>query len=622
MYKVFKSTAGLLLSLVCLSGIQAQEVIIPLYNNPMAASGHLSQRGLKKSAEFIMLELPFFDDFSNSAGSPNMEFWSDDFAFVNNNFSVDPVSNGVATLDALDSDGSLYPTAVLSPNTFIADSLTSHPINLNYPVSDSIYLSFLFQPGGLCDIPEEDDSLMVDFFAQDSGMWVNVWSIPGSDVHPFQHAMIPVKEERFLVEGFRFRFRNRASLPRNNDYLDMRSNVDYWHIDYVRLDHNRFAADTVLRDVAFNTPLTSILKDLSSLPWSHFKPAYNTVLNPYTSGRYRNNDSITRNVTRSLTIYEPAYNEVHTPGVPTAQDLPGMTDTVVNFGFIYPFNFNRGDSALIRFEAALRTDEFDPKVNDTVVHDQLFKDYYAYDDGTPEAGYGLRGSGTAAGVVAIKYNAYQADLLGGVYISFNQVYDSINLDYYFNLMVWDDDEGKPGVAIWDDKTDFKPIYPSSYPGFVKYEFSEPVPVDGPFYVGWKQYNQYLLNVGLDKNNNPSPSVMYYNIQGIWRSSSAPGVIMFRPYLYDETTGLEQASHPSTAMQLFPNPATDRIYFELPDPGETSGTRIEIYDAAGRLVRQVTIDSNSMDVSGLARGMYHVRILSGSNIYHSKLLINP
>ena len=117
-------------------------------------------------------------------------------------------------------------------------------------------------------------------------------------------------------------------------------------------------------------------------------------------------------------------------------------------------------------------------------------------------------------------------------------------------------------------------------------------------------------------------MMYYNIQGIWRSSSAPGVIMFRPYLYDETTGLEQASHPSTAMQLFPNPATDRIYFELPDPGETSGTRIEIYDAAGRLVRQVTIDSNSMDVSGLARGMYHVRILSGSNIYHSKLLINP
>ena len=55
------------------------------------------------------------------------------------------------------------------------------------------------------------------------------------DLQPFRQVMIPITDERFLTSGFRFRFRNRASLSRNNDYPDMRSNVDYWHVDYVRL---------------------------------------------------------------------------------------------------------------------------------------------------------------------------------------------------------------------------------------------------------------------------------------------------------------------------------------------------------------------------------------------------
>jgi len=424
------------------------------------------------------------------------------------------------------------------------------------------------------------------------------------------------------VEGFKFRFRNRASLPKNNDYPDMRSNVDYWHVDYIRLHGNRFASDTVLRDVAFVTPLNSILKDLTSLPWAHFEPAYNAVFYPIISGRYKNNDTITRNVTRSLTIYEPAYGEIHNPGVPTAQDLPGMEDTVVNFPFIYPFDFGRGDSALIRFKAALRTDEIDPKMNDTVIHDQLFKDYYAYDDGTAEAGYGLRGSGSSGGLVAMKYKSYKPDYLGGVYLSFNQVYDSLNLGYFFKLVVWDDNEGEPGSIIWEDEQDYKVEYPTTYPGFVKYQFSEPVPVDGPFYVGWRQYNQYILNAGLDLNHNLSNSVMYYNIQGIWRVSEAPGVMMFRPFLFDETTGVARTNEANFSLQIYPNPAKDLIYFKIPEADKNTILRIEIIDASGRLIRQVETHSRSLDISDLNQGIYYIRTISGSIIYHSKLLINP
>ncbi len=611
--------------LLCFPGVfslQAQEVITPLQSNPRAVQQFKDFSSAKKSANAVLLELPFFDDFSNNSLIADTGKWSNAYAFVNNNFCFQPVTNGVATLDALDEVGSIYSHMVIASSTFVTDSLTSNPINLAYPASDSIYLSFLYQPGGLCDLPEEEDSLMLDFWASDSGQWINVWRIPGSELHPFKHVMIPVTENHFLTSGFRFMFRNRASLPRNNETPDKRSNVDYWHVDYVRMDRNRSAADTILKDVAFNTPLTSIFKELSAVPWSHFESAYNTTLAPFVSAQYRNNDSITRNVTRSLTIMEPLYGESEPIGTPTAQDIPAFEEIQVDFPFPYDLDFNRGDSALIRFKAALRTDVFDPKVNDTVIHDQLFRDYYAYDDGTAEVGYGLRGDGTENGMVAIRHNSYQADKLGGVYIYFNQVYDSLNMkDYTFNLMVWNDSDGSPGTVIWDDETIYRPRYTPTYTGFVKYEFTEPVPVNGPFHVGWRQYKPYTLNMGLDKNSDPESPVMFYNM-GTWISSEAPGMVLFRPYLYEPSTGINQPlASDLKALKLYPNPASEQIWIEVPSGLEGQEIPVYIFDTSGRQLHQSKLRTNNLDVSGYAPGLYYIRAIIEGEAYYSKLLIN-
>ncbi|MCK4991900.1 MAG: hypothetical protein KAS29_15480, partial [Bacteroidales bacterium] len=455
--------------LLCFTGmIQAQEHISPLHSNPRAAQQYKDFHSAKKSTQAVLLELPFFDDFSNSSLNADTGRWSNAFAFVNNNFSVNPVTNGVATLDALDEVGSIYSHAVISSSSFVADSLTSHTINLAYPASDSIYLSFLYQPGGLCDLPEEEDSLMVDFYASDSSEWINVWRIPGTELHPFKHVMIPVTDERFLTSEFRFMFRNRASLPKNNETPDKRSNVDYWHVDYVRLDRNRTAGDTVLRDVAFNTPLTSIFKELSAVPWPHFEAAYNTTLSPFVSAQYRNNDSITRNVTRSLTILEPLYGESEPIGIPTAQDIPAFEERIVDFAFPYDLDFNRGDSALVRFKAAIRTDEFDPKVNDTVIYDQPFRDYYAYDDGSAENGYGLFGEGTANASVAYQFKSFKKDTLRGVKMYFNRTHGDYTQDY-FRLAVWEHDPilNGPGKLVYS-MAGVKPEYQEELNRFYTY----------------------------------------------------------------------------------------------------------------------------------------------------------
>ncbi|MFO7671009.1 MAG: T9SS type A sorting domain-containing protein [Bacteroidales bacterium] len=613
--------AGFFTLLFAGSILNAQEIITPVAGNPAAEAYHKASRKALKSSSADSLELPFFEDFSASYIEPDPSLWIDADAFVNNHYCIDPVTNGVATLDAIDYRGSIYAGSTLDPVSFVADHLTSAPFKLNLLPADSLYLSFLYQPGGLGDLPEEQDSLLVDFYSPADSVWMNVWGIPGSDLHPFKSVMIPITEDRYLSDGFRFRFRNRASLPKSNDFEDKRANVDHWHVDYIRLDRSRFAADTILRDVAFNTPIQSVLIDLTSLPWSHLADARDIVFDQKVKVRYRNNDSISRNLTRSLVLEEPLYGESFTPEQPTAQDLPAHKDTLVEFDYFYPLNVNRGNSAIIRIKASLRTDDIDPKVNDTVFYDQVFSDYYAYDDGTPEAGYGLRGQGTKQSSVAVKYFAYKADEIGGLDISFNQLRDSINLDYYFKLVVWNDNGGVPGTIIFEDEDDLTPDYSTHYPGFRRYYFSEPVHVDGPFYVGWRQYNEYMLNVGLDKNNRPSPHVIFYNYQGKWEESYAPGVILLRPFLYDETTGVSESDITPESLHIYPNPATDHLFITLPVGISVAGLQADLFDASGRLAQQKVIRDGFLDVSGLPGGLYFLKLSSPGRIFHAKVLIN-
>jgi hypothetical protein len=222
----------------------------------------------------------------------------------------------------------------------------------------------------------------------------------------------------------------------------------------------------------------------------------------------------------------------------------------------------------------------------------------------------------------MKYRSYKADRLGGVYIYFNQVYDSVNLkNYSFNLMVWDETGGLPGAVIHEDEKSFKPVYTSSYTGFIRYEFTDPVPVSGPFFVGWRQDKEYILNVGLDLNNRPNPQVMFFNM-GNWESSTAPGVIMFRPFLYDETSGIYNSPSEAKLLQIYPNPASDRLWFRLPDSSEGEEIRLRIYDTSGRMVHHSVIRSQPLDLSGFTPGIYFIRAMAGDQSYYSKLLINP
>jgi hypothetical protein len=277
----------------------AQEIITGLQTNSVL-SGQENKQVQYKAGTANPIELPFFDDFTGHSFLPSAKWWSDNYAFINNTYSNQQITIGIATLDALDDAGKLYDNA--GSEGFEADHLTSQPVNLNYPSSENIWLSFYYEPGGLGDKPELNDSLTLQFFAPEEVRWHSVWKSDTSRQLKFKPVIIRIENSRYLKNGFQFRFVNWASLSANLNDPSMIGNCDHWNIDYVYLDKNRNAADTSLADVAFRTPLRSILKTYESMPWKQFRQVYLQEMGSAIPIHYRNNDKITRNVTRNFEI--------------------------------------------------------------------------------------------------------------------------------------------------------------------------------------------------------------------------------------------------------------------------------------------------------------------------------
>ena len=109
-------------------------------------------------------------------------------------------------------------------------------------------------------------------------------------------------DPRFLKTGFQFRFTNYASLSPNQNDPSMVGNCDHWNIDYVLLDKNRNAGDTIFADVAFTLPLRSVLKNHEAMPWKQYREIELQEMGSSIPIHYRNNDTIIRNVTRNFEI--------------------------------------------------------------------------------------------------------------------------------------------------------------------------------------------------------------------------------------------------------------------------------------------------------------------------------
>jgi len=596
MIKKLLTFAVLLSGFASLSG---QEVVIGLSSNPMVKKAWINRDMKKHLTVADTAELPFFDDFSTSDIFPDPGKWQDDYVFINNSYSVKQRTQGMATFDALDNTGSLYADA--STAGFEADHLTSQPINLNYTPADSIYLSFLYEPGGLAVKPLISDSLTLQFYAPAESKWYSVWRAPDISADTFRTAIINIGDPKFLMKGFMFRFINYATLSQLTGDPAMMGNTDQWNLDYVLLGKNRNSADTLFRDVAFTLPVRSVLKTYESVPWKQFRQFFLSEMGPWVTIHYFNNDSLTRNVTRDFEIFDmykgiPAYT--FSGG---AANIPAFSPVTYQGTLIYTFNTDNTDSALFRIKSWLTTDLFDPKQNDTIIYYQKFGNYYCFDDGTAEAGYGINGLGSRDAMVAYRYDLQAPDTLRAVQICFNQSYQNANITS-FNLMVWDDNGGLPGNVLRTE-TDLSVQQGPGLNGFQTYYLADPVEVTNTYYVGWQQTTEKFMNAGFDLNT-PNTGRQLYFLNGTWNTSQASGSLMIRPVFgpRQSSTGIEDIFTRPKLLRFWPNPASDKIIIEKSDEDEVIAPVIVIKDLQGReLVR--TFSYSPIDISALSPGVY-------------------
>jgi hypothetical protein len=583
----------------------AQEIITGLQTNPVL-SGQVNKKAPFKADAAEPVELPFFDDFAGRSFLPAAKWWIDNYAFINNTYSDKQITIGMATLDALDDTGKLYETA--TSEGFEADHLTSQPVNLNYPASENIWLSFYYQPGGLGDMPELSDSLTLQFFAPDEASWYSVWKADTSRQLKFKPVIIRIENARYLKNGFKFRFVNWASLSASLNEPSMIGNCDHWNIDYVYLDKNRNAADTSLPDVAFRTPLRSILKTHEAMPWKQFRQVYLQEMGSSIPIHYRNNDMITRNVTRNFEIRDMFTNTVSHSFSAGASNIDPFTNVDYNANLIYTYDNANSDSALFRITCYLRTDDFDPKGNDTIIYNQVFSNYFAYDDGSSEGGYGINGQGSRNAMAAYRFKSYLKDTVRAISICFNDSYLNSN-QRAFDLMIWDDNNGLPGNII--SSTENVLVEPGDeINGFHTYLLPDGVPVEGVFYTGWKQRSETFLNAGFDVNT-PNSGRQYYWLNGVWLQSQKEGSIMIRPVVGTpiKTTSSDDVN-PVIAKncRMWPNPATDYINLDCSDLSLSRSAFVSIIDLQGR--EQIRVPySEQIDISRLKPGIYTLITLS-------------
>jgi hypothetical protein len=602
---------------ICLYTSRSQEIVTGLQINRQLKdlkSGISESKGLTADT----LELPFFDDFSGQGIFPNSKKWSDNYVLINNTYTDQQITIGVATFDALNNIGRLYETA--SATGFEADHLTSLPINLNYSTSDSIWLSFLVEPGGLADLPEENDSLTLQFFAPEENKWHSVWKTTDISYTGFKAFTIKIDQPRFLKKGFSFRFINYASLSSNLNNPSMVSNCDQWNIDYVLFDRGRTDRDTIYRDVAFRHPLRSLLKTYEAMPWKQFRQTYLQEMGSYIPIHYRNNDTLidSTNVTRYFEIWDLYKNSQAIYLTPKAANIGPLSNVDYNANLIYTFDTDNNDSALFRIKSWLETQPYDRKENDTLVYYQRFSNYFAFDDGTAEGGYGINGLGSRNAMVAYRYKSFMKDTLRAINICFNDSYENAN-QRAFDLMVWDDNGGLPGDVLYS-RQEVMVVQGDSINGFHTYNINTAVPVNGIFYVGWKQRSDTFLNAGFDINT-PQGGKQFYWINGNWTQSQVAGSVMIRPVVGAPiTTSVNDIWYKSlNQIHLWPNPAKEFIRIDPGDLPVSGLIYVTIFDLQGRELLKVPF-SDSINISSLHEGIYIIiTTLNGRTIGYNRLV---
>ncbi len=608
-----------------------------------------AQRGNGQTMPEERLTLPFFDDFAYSGNTPLPAYWEGTTdVTVTRARAFEAPTLGVLTFDAAQADGLLHRNA--TPAVFAAEQIVSRPIAIEEG-QDSLYLSFRFQPGGWVEAPARGDSLMVDFFDPVKQEWVNVWGalffaqqgrveqffrhtrrreahLIQKHERPQQHfflAHIPLQERRFVHEGFRFRFRNLASLVHDNTAPGRMANSSQWHVDLVYLNANRAFNDTIVPDVACTRLPKTLFTQYSSVPTGAFAEYLNLrdaeaadSLGVY----YENFGGRSNNVRRLFEIKDL------TGKIPPATFTGGNLnisphDTIAYRRTIsYPWESLGGEEIKVRIRAILQTDNA-PKTapfrwNDTVETLLHCTNEYAYDLGEPSSGYGIVGVGADRAAVAMRFVPLKATAIEAVRIWFQPIAD-LRSRKKFRLCFWEDVDGVPGRKLYEQIVT-PPYEEGEVARFYDIKLTTAINFTKPYHVGWEQLTADMLNIGYDAVT-PFKAILHTRTTAQWSRSKMNGALLLR--LVCGGQGIDPELPPTTGCGvplpqsiLHPNPVHDQFVLQTDEPVLMA----QLYALDGVCVRAGVQPNHPVWVADLPRGLYVLHIVYQNGLRDTKKVV--
>jgi hypothetical protein len=570
------------------------------------------------------IELPLFDDFSDSRVIPDKNRWVDKDVYINNDFPVRAPSVNVATFDGLNENGVPYSTFAIKG---ICDKLTSRSMNLSgLGPADSVILSFYFQyePQGLNNQYFQDDSLIIEArgsrFDPDSFIILKMFSGEDSLFFKFHYFGVALTNPKFFHDDFQFRIKNRGSLT---------GNVSQWHVDYVRFNKGRKLQDPI-KDIALTNAPAIFLGPYSQMPWNHYQLNKSRYRNTPNALRVKNHDNQPYAIDYFRSVLRPEGDTLD-KFIQIIGSLPAFADT--NLLINKPFDFATtvsSDSLVFetRYKVKVSGTALDNvPTNDNFTVKNIFSNYFAYDDGTAEGGYGVQLKTNVGG--CLKYYLEQPDSIVGLYVYYNRSEQNVSTQR-FNLKIWKriSPLGQPATSdevLWSLEQ-ISPTYTNTINGFTSYRFPKAVAVSDSFYIGWDQVNAFVVNIGLDKNYrfgvNPN---MAYKMDGRWYASETDGALMMRPIMgkfLGSATSNPEIIEPIAARQdigIYPNPLKHSFTTTLENPQNYS---CKLYDLNGRLIGNLSLDGNQYLVPALQAGFYIVVFenLKSGEIVTKKIII--
>lgn len=623
---------SILLLVLLTLGSQAQQApvgIKPPGSNPVL-HGYTRPQTQAKATTNTPLTLPFIEDFSYAKpGWPNPALFVDTFVYVNPDFGIDPPTIGVATFDGLNANGFPYVLQVNPQPTGQADFLTSQPIDLasNTP-ADSVYFSFFYQPEGLGDAPEFTNVLELFFRNKSTNNYDLVWSAEGQTLaefdtlygFKFKVVNIALTDTNYLWDNFQFQFRNNAS--QNGGY-------DHWNIDYLYLDKNRNRFDTVFADVGFVYKAPSMLRDYEAMPFNQYS---NLDFSSKIKLFQNNIGTADQNCDY---VYDGPYSvgcgQTIGPSAPLASFWTNGYNTfaaqsdpdLIGCGYPNPLPDTVTFKLSHVFTSQGGANNFITR-NDTILRNQRFADFYAYDDGTAEAAFFIQAPG--GGYCAVRYELNTPDVLRAVHFQFQQYQVNVSTNDFCLIVCSPDpnNDDLPGDTIFS-QCDLNAEYLPYHNGFVTYVLNQPVnlPV-GNFFVGWYQPEEFTLNVGFDRNTDHSQQTFVRVLANGWQQSPIPGSLMLRPVVGDSIIDPASVNNPvvvapraTLQASVYPNPANNVVFIKH---NATQPLNYVLYNMQGLAIAQGIVTPEGIDTQTLSNGLYYLHLSNGSQRLSRKLCI--